>query len=197
MGSVSIQERGTAPDADRPPSVELEETTVHEVLSNGRRQLVLDLLMMESPRKLSTLAEEIAAAETGIDPPPRKKRQSAYTTLHQTHLPKLDDLDIVEYDDREKVVSLGPRADDLFTRGGDGGGADEPERTSSLAEVCATLATLGLLASTASGLGMPVVSSVRGGDYAVAALVSLIVVVAYHFGQRGSPLFDRIRARLR
>ena len=59
------------------------------------------------------LSEEVAARETGEDPPPRDKRQSVYVSLHQTHLPKLDDLGIVDYDNDSKEVALRDRVREI------------------------------------------------------------------------------------
>ena len=72
-------------------STELEAVEIHDVLSNERRQMVLDRLR-ESGGTMSArdLSEYIAERETGESPPPRNIRQSAYVSLHQTHLPKLD-----------------------------------------------------------------------------------------------------------
>ena len=94
----------------------LARTDIYDVLSNERRTMVLELLAASDPRDLGDLAEEIAARETGERPPPRNKRTSVYVTLHQTHLPKLATLSIVEYDDREKVVSLGSRASTVLAQ---------------------------------------------------------------------------------
>lgn len=62
---------------------------------------------------LRELSESIAAEETGESPPPRNIRDSVYASLHQTHLPKLDGLGIVEYDSNTKSVALTELADEL------------------------------------------------------------------------------------
>ena len=83
---------------------DLEAVEIHDVLSNERRQMVIDRLR-ESEGTLSArdLSEFIAERETGESPPPRNIRQSAYVSLHQTHLPKLDELGLVVLDDAEFV----------------------------------------------------------------------------------------------
>nr|WP_303648663.1 hypothetical protein [Haloarchaeobius litoreus] len=83
-------------------------------MSNQRRRLVLKELRRNGGNStLRELSESIAAEETGESPPPRNIRDSVYASLHQTHLPKLDGLDIVEYDSNTKSVSLTDLADEL------------------------------------------------------------------------------------
>lgn len=84
---------------------------VHEVLRNTRRRRVIEQLSGRlEPVSLRELAEQIAAIETGESPPPRNARDSVYNSLHQTHLPKLDEMDIVEYDKNRKIIRLRRRA---------------------------------------------------------------------------------------
>ena len=93
---------------------ELDEREIHEMLGNDRRRLALEALREGGGEEsVRTLSEQIAAHETGEDPPPKNKRQSVYVSLHQTHLPKLDELDIVEYDPEERDVSLGERVEEV------------------------------------------------------------------------------------
>jgi hypothetical protein len=88
----------------------LGEEQIHDILSNERRKRTLAYLKREQDTvELRTLAESIAEAESGESPPPTGLRQSVYNSLHQTHLPKLDDLDIIKYDKDRKTVSLRPK----------------------------------------------------------------------------------------
>lgn len=155
--------------------------------------MVLELLREESPRDLATLAEEVAVAETGSRPPPRNKRQSAYTTLHQTHLPKLDALDIVDYDTREKVVYLDAMAERVLVEH-DGERETDPAVTWPEAVLGAVVA--GLVTAVASALGVPLLRAVPWGAYAVATLVVLLAVLAYRVGRDGSQALARLRDRL-
>ncbi|MEF8822049.1 MAG: hypothetical protein V5A52_07210 [Halovenus sp.] len=89
----------------------IETQEVHEILRNSRRRRVIEQLSHRlEPISLRALAEEIAAIETGESPPPRKARDSVYNSLHQTHLPKLDEMDVVEYDKDRKTITLRRRA---------------------------------------------------------------------------------------
>lgn len=80
---------------------------IHDVLRNERRTRVLEHLQsVDEAVRLRELSEQVAALETSETPPPRNIRESVYNSLHQTHLPKLDDLGIVEYEANRKEVAL-------------------------------------------------------------------------------------------
>jgi hypothetical protein len=86
-----------------------------DVLRNARRRYVLYFLREDSPRELGELAEQIAAREndTTVEGLSSKQRKSVYTALYQTHLPKLADVGIIEYDRDRGVVWLADTADEL------------------------------------------------------------------------------------
>lgn len=89
----------------------IQEEKIHYVLSNARRRRTLKLLKREKgDAELRTLAELIAEAESGKSPPPRSLQKSVYNSLHQTHLPKLDEHGIVDYDEDRKTITLESRA---------------------------------------------------------------------------------------
>jgi hypothetical protein len=85
----------------------LPETDIHDILRNDRRRNVIKYLQ-ETGREVSLrdLAVRIAEIETGESPPPSNIRDSVYISLHQTHLPKLDDAGIVDYDSDRKTITL-------------------------------------------------------------------------------------------
>ena len=90
---------------------------IHEILRNDRRRRVLQYLKQRlEPVSLRDLAEQIAELEAGTSPAPRNLRQSVYNSLHQTHLPKLDEIGIIEYDKDRKTVVLreGAREVDVY-----------------------------------------------------------------------------------
>jgi hypothetical protein len=93
---------------------DLPETEIHHILSNTRRRKALQYLgNNHGAISVRELSEEIAAAETGESPPPRDVRKAVYVSLHQTHLPKLDDKGIVSYDRNRKEVTLLESAKDI------------------------------------------------------------------------------------
>nr|WP_251344341.1 hypothetical protein [Haloplanus sp. GDY1] len=85
------------------------ECQIHQLLANERRRAVIERLDASTGtvtvRDLSTW---VAAAETSQSPPPPKVRDSVYTSLHQTHLPKLHEAGVVEYDRERSLVHLRP-----------------------------------------------------------------------------------------
>lgn len=97
----------------------LAETDVHDILRNDRRRNVIGLLEANGALEVRELAERIATIESGESPPPRKKRLSAYNSLKQTHLPKLDEHGVVRYDPDGKRVSLGDRSAEVTRYLGD------------------------------------------------------------------------------
>lgn len=100
---------------ERVDGTELSPDVIFNVLMNRRRRYVLQYLKAESPMELGRLAERIAAREhdVSVDEVTSKQRKSVYTSLYQSHLPKLAEAGIVDYDQDRGVVSLNHRADEL------------------------------------------------------------------------------------
>ena len=168
----------------------LDRAEIHDVLSNDRRWHVLELLNNENPQDLRSLANDIAAAESGESPAPREVRQSVYVTLHQNHLPKLDSLDIVQYDDTSKMVSLDDRANqiDVYFEV-----IEEGEL--SWSEYHLSVVLLGLVTTVASTVGFPVVAALEPVAYAFVALVILLVSIGLQIRKQGSPWLERLTNR--
>lgn len=90
---------------------EVAESEVHDLLRNDRRrQVIKQLQRTVGSTTLREIAESIAEKETGESPPPKNIRQSVYNSLHQTHLPKLDDLGVINYDSDRKTIRLNETA---------------------------------------------------------------------------------------
>jgi len=155
----------------------LEETAIHDVLRNTRRRLALDCLQETPDNTLEVreLSERVAALETGEDPPPRDKRQSVYVSLHQTHLPKLDDLDVIRYDPDTKEVSLGERIWEVrvFME-------VVPEYGLSWGEYYLAVAVLGTLTLAATAVGVPVIGTIPSWFVGLAFTVGVAVSAVYN-----------------
>jgi hypothetical protein len=86
---------------------ELSLDDVYHLLQTKRRRDVLRYLRTaDEPVRLRELAEQVAAWEQGtsIDDLSSDERQRVYISLYQSHLPKLDNHGIVDYDkDRGRV----------------------------------------------------------------------------------------------
>jgi hypothetical protein len=82
-------------------------------LCNERRRRALEYLVdSEGWATTRELAESTAAYETGksIAELSSSERKRVYVALYQCHLPKMDDVDVVEFDKPRGVVELGPNA---------------------------------------------------------------------------------------
>lgn len=104
---------GTEDPADDPgPSRD----EIFDVLSNHRRRYALHYLKRsEENTELGTLSERVAAWENEVSTSEvsSDQRKRVYTSLQRYHLPKMDEVDLVDYDERSGEVRLTDRADEL------------------------------------------------------------------------------------
>ena len=101
---------------------ELTQDDVFEILSSPRRRYLLYYLRQrQEPVELTALAEHVAAWENGVetDELTTQERKRVYVSLYQTHVPKLDDAGIVEYDAESGMVALTHRAQRIDSYLGD------------------------------------------------------------------------------
>jgi len=87
-----------------------------DLLSNHRRRYTLHYLQRNGDgATLGDLADQVAAWENDIetDAVSHAERKRVYTSLQQVHLPRMDEMGVVEFDDREGRVTVGPAAEDL------------------------------------------------------------------------------------
>jgi DNA-binding transcriptional ArsR family regulator len=90
--------------------------TVFSTLSNRRRRHVVRYLLSDHETvEVRELAQAIAAQENDLRPSELsyKQRKRVYTSLHQTHLPKLDEAGFVTYERDRGRVHLEPLAREL------------------------------------------------------------------------------------
>jgi len=90
---------------------------VCHLLQNRRRRGVLRYLReADGTAKMSDIAEAIAAAENGttVERLDHDERKRVYIALYQTHLPKLDDAGIVEYDSERGNIAATAAAGQLY-----------------------------------------------------------------------------------
>ncbi|NUB93887.1 ArsR family transcriptional regulator [Haloterrigena sp. SYSU A121-1] len=103
--------------ADSDEEQRLSKDVIFELLKNRRRREVLAyLLEADDTVTLGELAEQIAAWEndTEVSALSSDQRKRVYVALYQTHLPKMDDAGIVEYDQDRGLISLSDNADLLM-----------------------------------------------------------------------------------
>ncbi|WP_135828085.1 DUF7344 domain-containing protein [Halorussus halobius] len=95
---------------------ELSRDLVFDVLKNRRRRYALHYLRRaDGTVQLSELAEQVAAWENDItvDAISAAERKRVYTALYQSHLPKLDDAGIVDYNQNRGIVELSEASEQL------------------------------------------------------------------------------------
>ena len=94
------------------PATEVSEDELFDVLANQRRRFAVHLLKREEADKLEIgdMAEQIAAWENGIETAEitGNERKRVYTALQQSHLPKMDDAGVVEFNKDRGVVEPTP-----------------------------------------------------------------------------------------
>lgn len=81
----------------------------YDLLSNPRRRFVISYLgQRQQPVSLNELAKQVASWEN--DKPVAEltdqQEKRAYVSIHQTHIPKLEQVDVVEYDSETGQVSI-------------------------------------------------------------------------------------------
>lgn len=84
--------------------------TCFEIFAYERRRYVLRCLeMYETPIALADLADEVARLEHDADTlaeVPREEVKRIYMTLYHAHIPKLEDVGFVAYDQESDMVRL-------------------------------------------------------------------------------------------
>ncbi len=165
-------------------NTELTRDRIFDILSSPRRRYVLYFLRTEpNPIQLTDLAEHVAAWEndTTVEELSTQQRKRVYVSLYQTHLPKLADSGLVNYDEESGDVSIAARASEIDPLLGEQ--RQEPAWYIYYFGL-AVLSTLLVVASVA-GLAIPQVALAVG---IIAAFVLLTVVhVVYEWRQQSPP----------
>lgn len=172
----------------------LSETTIHSILQNERRRCVLEYLReQEQQTCLRDVVEWIAAIEADESPPPKNLRDSVYVSLHQSHLPKLDEVALIDYDRDRKTIALRGEARevDIYT---------EVVTTYGItwAAYYLGLAVLSLLVVLAAAVDAPGFAWLSPGAWAIGGLLLLLGSGAYQYWIRfrpylkWSPLSERL-----
>ncbi|WP_435095939.1 DUF7344 domain-containing protein [Halorubrum sp. N11] len=112
MASVQQVDGGSAE-----PATEVSEDDLFNVLANQRRRFAVHLLKREEKDRLEIgdMAEQIAAWENGIDTAEitGNDRKRVYTALQQSHLPKMDEAGVVEFNKDRGIVEPTPALADV------------------------------------------------------------------------------------
>ncbi|WP_144799611.1 DUF7344 domain-containing protein [Halorubrum depositum] len=94
------------------PTTEVSEDELFDVLANQRRWFAVHLLKREEEDRVAIgeMAEQIAAWENGIETTEitGNERKRVYTALQQSHLPKMDDAGVVDFNKARGVIEPTP-----------------------------------------------------------------------------------------
>mgnify|MGYP000737156917 CR=1 FL=1 len=125
QADATLDAPDTTDDADAADdsSDALSKDRVFELLKNRRRREVLHYLYEhDGTASVSTLSEWIAGRENDVpmEEVTTTQRKRVYVGLYQTHLPKMADAGVVDYEQGESGLELGPNAERLYQYVGDG-----------------------------------------------------------------------------
>ncbi|MFW6003914.1 MAG: DUF7344 domain-containing protein [Halanaeroarchaeum sp.] len=97
-------------------STRLSQDEAFDLLSSPRRRYVIHYLRQSGePVELGHLADEVAAweNETSVEELTSQQRKRVYVSLYQTHVPKLEEFGIVEYDADAGTVAVTDQIDEI------------------------------------------------------------------------------------
>lgn len=98
-------------------SMDIPLDTIFDILRNQRRRLAIEYLRRkDTSTDLSELTEYIAAVENDkpVDDLTSSERKRVYVSLYQTHIPKMEDAGMLEFEQDRKGIDLLPLAKQLF-----------------------------------------------------------------------------------
>lgn len=128
---LSIQSDGRVSVDESPVENELSTDDVFHLLQSQRRRAAIRYLWdTDGPVEMRDLAEQVAAWEndTTVHALTSDERQRAYIPLYQSHLPKLDEEGVIDYDKNRGIVKKTPLVSQLERYLDAGRGPDiEPE----------------------------------------------------------------------
>lgn len=99
-----------------PNGPELTQTEAFDILSNDRRRHALHyLLSHDEGTEIGELSRQVAAWENGesLDQVTAEERRRVYVSLHQTHLPRMDEAGILQYENSRDTIALTERGESL------------------------------------------------------------------------------------
>jgi len=102
----------------RPDHDQLSQGEVYDLLSNARRRYVISYLRdRDEPVELTDLSRAVAAWEndTSVEELSDQQTKRVYVSLYQTHVPKLDDSGLVDYDQETGEIALTSSVNELDT----------------------------------------------------------------------------------
>jgi hypothetical protein len=174
---MSATRPGPGPSASTPETASWHDEAF-TLLSNRRRRFALHYLQQHDDTvDLGDLAEQVAAWENDTTVPEvsAAERKRVYTSLQQVHLPRMDESDVIAFDDRAGAVRLGPTAEDLdlYVELVEG-------RDVSWSQYYLLLGGLNAVVLAGAVAGVPVLSVLPGVAFAVFTLTTFLASALVH-----------------
>lgn len=92
----------------------LSETECFALLGNRRRLLAVQILREQCAEYLSMCELAEGVAERAHDDPTATERHEVHLSLYHTHIPRLEQADVVAYDRDDDSVAIRPNAETLM-----------------------------------------------------------------------------------
>lgn len=166
---VVIEAEASDEPAFDPPSELSLDDLLKLVQNQRRRRILLYLASHDEPVSIDEVAKDLAVQEYDCpeEGPTSTQRKRMYVGLYQGHLPKMDDLGVVEFDKEEGQIESGPHGPHAqrFVKRATGNGPDWPLYYLCLAALATGLfavATLWSATSPAADIVLAVVLGLIG-----------------------------------
>ncbi len=154
---------------------ELDEAEIFHILGNDRRRATINGLAESGGSiAVSELAEQIAAQEADTEEDAQKLYKSVYVSLRQTHLPKLEEQGIIQYDADNQRIMPGAQMNEIQVYTDGTTGLEAVHRS-----VYLVVSVIGLLTIIGAQLGVPVLNVLAVEVWAVIFLTLIIVLGVY------------------
>ncbi|MFW6265640.1 MAG: DUF7344 domain-containing protein [Halanaeroarchaeum sp.] len=154
------------------------EDDLFEILSNRRRRYVVHALKQaDEPMQIGEVAERVAAWEYDVEESELSydERKRVYTALQQSHLPKMDDYGILEYDKHRGTIEPRPGLEEVDVYMDVVTGREIP-----WSQYYLVLAGLALTIVAAVGAGLPPLGAIPELGWMAAITVAFAVSAAVH-----------------
>lgn len=172
------------PDSTDTAEPDLTKDEIFHILQNDRRRGVLRFMQdTDDPVRMRDVAEQVAAWEhdTTVQRLSSKERQRVYIPLYQSHLPKLDQAGVIDYQQSRGIVERKPLADvfDPYLAV-ESDPASGPVTAKSLRrdDHFLAAAAIGGVLLLGSVLEVPILGTLSGVTVAIVLLVLLMMVTA-------------------
>jgi hypothetical protein len=175
-GSAAESDADAEPEGGDERGVDQDD--LFDILSNRRRRYALHALTGTGEEtELGALAEQVAAweNETTVPDVTPAQRKRVYTALQQSHLPRMDEMGVVEFDKRAGTITPTEEIDEFDVYMNVVEGPDIP-----WSEYYLALAALSAAAVAAAWVGIPIVSSIPALGLAAIVVTGFALSAAAH-----------------